>query len=862
MMRSIADLVSPVHTLVNGRSQPASTFPAALILLIVAFIAATALPASGQAIVEGTVRSQDGEPLGDASVTLVDPRSRQTRYGEVTDSAGTFLFDAVAPDNYLLEVQHIGFATATYAIEASEGIPVRLLIGLATRSVAHDEVVVADYRARRQVTPITFSNLTASDLERQPDMKDLPVVLSSVPSVTYYSENGNGIGYSTLRMRGFDQRRIAVAINGIPQNDPEDFNVFWINFFDIQGAVQDIQVQRGAGSAFYGSTAIGGAINIVARPYRHFPYAELEIGAGGLGTRRFTAEANSGVLGGRYVLFGRLSRLESDGYRDWSWSEFWRFFGGVTRYGQRSTWTLQAYGGPQKDGLAFSGIPRESNSATVEGPNGASIDRMFNASGATRDTESFHQPHVELHHDLEVSARSRLHQSFFYVKGEGYFDFGATFRSANYLMLPDGFVPESQRDLPLFISSPATDLKFRAYLDQWQIGWIPRLKITSRVGETTLGGELRLHRSLRWGRIQESAGLPADLVGDAGRRVYEYKGEKTIASVQVSHTLRYADRVALQADLQMTHRRYRVFDEKFFGTDLAKPYLFVNPRIGVTVYPQRPLSLYASIAYASREPRLKSLYDGEEAGAGFTPRFETTPDGSFDYDRPLVSEERLVDLEAGATWRTSRSVVTLNAYWMEFFDEIVPSGGLDQFGVPRTGNADRTKHAGLEAEVSASISRLMSLQTNLSYGRARYRRFSEFVRQPNNSVVELERDGNPIPGFPELTGFTQLAISAGGLNVAAAARYASRQYIDNSGGRLPDGSAAESLTVDPYVLVDVTTNYDMPDHSAFKGLSFGFDVNNILNSEVLLFGNVGPVGPQFFPTATRHVLFSVKYRLR
>src|SRR5690606_26514796 len=147
-----------------------------------------------------------------------------------------------------------------------------------------------------------------------------------------------------------------------------------------------------------------------------------------------------------------------------------------------------------------------------------------------------------------------------------------------------------------------------------------------------------------------------------------------------------------------TYRRYRHFDEALFDREFRVPYLFVNPRLGLTINPERALSFYASIALASREPRLKSLYDGEEAGAGFRPRFEEEATGGVDYDRPLVKPERLLDLEIGSAWTRDRFRVAVNMYWMEFWDEIVPSGGLDQFGVPRSGNAERTRHLGVGAE--------------------------------------------------------------------------------------------------------------------------------------------------------------------
>ncbi|MEX0746547.1 MAG: carboxypeptidase regulatory-like domain-containing protein, partial [Rhodothermales bacterium] len=206
--------------------------------------------------VEGRVTGDSGAGLPGASILLEDPAG--WRSGTASNAEGNYRLEGISPGSYRLRVSHLGFRTFESAVVIEVGETLRVDVRLRPATLVQDEVLITATRARPQLTPITFSNLTARELEEQPAMKDLPVLLSTLPSTTYYSENGNGIGYSTLRMRGFDQRRVAVSINGIPQNDPEDFNVFWINFFDIQGAVEDIQVQRGAGSSFYGPTAIGG----------------------------------------------------------------------------------------------------------------------------------------------------------------------------------------------------------------------------------------------------------------------------------------------------------------------------------------------------------------------------------------------------------------------------------------------------------------------------------------------------------------------------------------------------------------------------------------------------------------------------
>ncbi len=137
-------------------------------------------------------------------------------------------------------------------------------------------VIITATQATERVTPVTFSDLNRTQLQQRYSTQDVPVLLSELPSVTYYSENGNGIGYNYINIRGFDQRRISIMVNGVPQNDPEDHNVYWIDFPDLMASAGNIQVQRGAGSAFYGPPAIGGSVNLVTNPFMPKPSLTLE----------------------------------------------------------------------------------------------------------------------------------------------------------------------------------------------------------------------------------------------------------------------------------------------------------------------------------------------------------------------------------------------------------------------------------------------------------------------------------------------------------------------------------------------------------------------------------------------------------
>ena len=142
-------------------------------------------------------------------------------------------------------------------------------------------VTITATHAVERSSPVTFSNLNHSEIQKQYSVQDVPVLLSGLPSITFYSENGNSSGgYSYINLRGFEQQRLSVMVNGVPQNDPEDFSVYWIDFPDLLGSTANIQVQRGAGSAFYGPPAIGGSVNILAVPFQSQPSVLFESSLG------------------------------------------------------------------------------------------------------------------------------------------------------------------------------------------------------------------------------------------------------------------------------------------------------------------------------------------------------------------------------------------------------------------------------------------------------------------------------------------------------------------------------------------------------------------------------------------------------
>ena len=253
-----------------------------------------------------------------------------------------------------------------------------------------DEVTVLTTRAGRD-HPVTYTNVSQRDIQNQNYGQDTPLLLSELPNVSTYSEGGAGVGYSYLRMRGFGQDRVAVQVNGVPLNDAETHEVFWIDLPDFAEDLADMQVQRGVGSSLYGPAAFGGSINLVTRTPglgdRALIRAEGTYGT--WNTRRAMVQFQSGRIHNRYGVTGRLTRIHTDGYRFGSWADLWSYYLAGARFTPKHTTRILFYGGPEKTHLAYEGIPVDSLNDERS--------RRFNEFQYPGEIDNFFQPHYELH---------------------------------------------------------------------------------------------------------------------------------------------------------------------------------------------------------------------------------------------------------------------------------------------------------------------------------------------------------------------------------------------------------------------------------------------------------------------------------
>jgi iron complex outermembrane receptor protein len=368
--------------------------------------------------------------------------------------------------------------------------------------------------------------------------------------------------------------------------------------------------------------------------------------------------------------------------------------------------------------------------------------------------------------------------------------------------------------------------------------------------------ELRVHRSQHWGNIRWAQNLPPqwNQPQTADFRFYEYRGGKDMVSAYVQHLYRLTPIVSLMTNLQYVFNRYSLSQEKYIGTEFDVDYHFLNPRVGININLSEELNAYVNLASTTREPRLKNLYDATFSWTGEVPQFEQLSGGRFNFDKPLVKPENLLNLELGAGYATPQTRLAINAYWMDFRDEIVKSGQLDLFGQPITGNADRTRHIGVELSGELKLMQDLSLQANTTVSRNTIIRHTTYVKQKNpqtgvREVVPIALDGKRLGGFPDFLANARVTYQRERWFVSFWMQHVGKQFTDNFEN--------PARTNDAYTVFNAMAGARFADIGELHGIELRLQVNNLFDALYALYG----VGDEFFPAAERNFFASLKVEL-
>jgi iron complex outermembrane receptor protein len=745
----------------------------------------------------------------------------------------------------VMEARMLGYRSKRMIIGGENPNTVNLRMEAVT--FTGNEIIISGTRAEDR-TPSAYRNISAKELKKVNLGQDLPILLQEMPGILFTSDAGGGVGYTGISVRGSDATRVNVTLNGIPLNDSESHGLFWVNMPDLASSISDIQVQRGVGTSTNGAAAFGASINIHTHKTITEPYAETNLSGGSFGTLRTNLKFGSGMLPGNFSIEGRISRITSEGFIDRGSSDLYSGMGTLSWYGKKSQLHADVIVGRETTYQSWNGIPESRLAGDQQGMldyiarNGLdeserrhlleSGSRTYNPFTYENQTDNYGQDHYQLHFSHQWNHRLQWNHSIHYTRGKGYYE---EYRKNDFLQ-NYGIIAYDQTGQVITNGN----LTRKRWLDNHFAGTVYNL-IYNDSSKTKLiyGGAANTYYGEHFGEsLWNSFGVPA------GNPYYYNDARKDEFNQYIRAEHEIARGLSLYGDIQ-----YRLIGYRFEGFDQAlRPatqkasYGFLNPKAGVSYSRSSIGTVYYSYAVGQREPVRDDFVNS-------TPESRPNP-------------EKLIDHELG--WRTQRRnwSAGLNFYAMEYSNQLVLTGRINDVGAYARTNAGASYRRGLEAEFRYRVLPWLTLSGNTMLSRNRIKRFEYYTDNYDTGEQELSiLENTPIALSPEVISFAGITWQPNAsAEMAITAKHSGRQYLDNTG--------TASRSIDPWTVLYWRGSYTWHP-GKIKELSIFGMVNNLLDRQWeshgytygYIFGGTRTDENFFFPQAGRHFLVGITMRI-
>ena len=586
-------------------------------------------------------------------------------------------------------------------------------------------VLVRAIRANEQA-PISQTTIGRAAITQRHFGQDVPMLLmNAAPSMTSHTETGTSWGYSYLRLRGIDQTRINITLDGVPLNDMEDQVLYFANLADLMSNVQSVQVQRGVGTSTAGTASFAGSVNFETMPVaRADAGGDVQLQMGSFGAQRVSASFNSGLTDSKFAVYGRASALRTNGYRDHSGVLGRSAFVGAGWFGARDVVKLTTLVGLLADTLSYTG-------ATLAQ---LKTNRRYNPLQPD-ERDKFGQQMVSLAYTRALQDGGSVSTTVYRNSASGNYD---------YIALPD---------------------RYRFNLAHTWYGVTSVYNVERGALRMNTGINANTYQRAHRGYFQPSTTL------------YDNTGHKQDASAFAKLSLD-AGKARWFADLQGRYATFRYQPDANAGIDARSiDWMFFNPKAGVTYQLATGLSTYASYGITSREPARNDLFAGDD---------DLNSGNVADYgDFTRVKPESVRDAELGLTWSRATMDVSANLYSMDFRNDIARIGAPTASGSILRRNVGNSYRRGIEVDASYRGIRRVLLAGNASWSQNRIAQFTDSSR----GTPVVRRNVTPLltPAFIsshriEVSPTNRFMLSVEG-------RYQSAAYLDNTSSAdrvLPD----------------------------------------------------------------------------
>ena len=764
--------------------------------------------AIAQFTLKGTVKNETGERLIGANLSILNSFN-----GSTTDVNGAFIFKNLKAGTYELKVSYLGYEKQTKVVNLTGDQDLDVV--LKQDNILAEEVLVSATRVKEK-TPVAFATVEKSEIESQNMGQDIPYMLSLTPSFVATSDAGTGVGYTYFRIRGTDQNRINVTVNGIPMNDAESHTTYWVDIPDLASSADNIQVQRGVGTSNNGAAAFGATINLQTTTINKDAFAEYSSSAGSFGTMKNSIGVGSGLIKEKFTFDARLSKVSSDGFIDRASSDLKSFFVSGGYFTANTILKANIFSGLEHTYQAWNGVPSVRLNNDLAGMQRYAdqylytekqFNEMINSDSRTynlytyeNEVDHYQQDHYQLLFSHKLNEVFHVNASLFYTAGIGYYEqFKEDEKLSKYLITPPVYGGETIK---------RSDLIRRKWLDNDFYGMTFSVNRKLETNEFTFGGGYNIYDGNHFGKV-----IWARNAGDSEMNHEWYRGTglKKDLNLYAKYNYELAENLNLFADFQ-----YRNIDYSINGTDddlrdlkQSHSFEFFNPKVGIYYQLNDQQNLYANFARANREPNRDNYVDANPEGKH--PTFET-----------------LNDFELGYKYNTTRLALGVNAYYMLYQNQLILTGEINDVGGAIMTNVDNSYRAGLELMAGMKLSEKLKWDVNVTLSKNKIRNFTEYVEEYDADwnyvgLIETKLGTTNLAFSPEMIANSQLSwMVAKGFNVSLQTYSVSKQFIDNS--------SSNDRKLDGYLLNNLKMTYRVSQKFA-KELNLHLMVNNIFDAE-------------------------------
>ena len=647
-------------------------------------------------------------------------------------------------------------------------------------------------------------------------------------------------------------------------NDSESHAIFWVNTPDFASSLEDMQIQRGAGTSTNGSGAFGASINMRTQSISSKPYAEVSGSYGSFNTHKETVKVGTGLINKYWAFDARLSNIQSDGYRDRASSDLKSYFVQGGYFGENTTIKFITFGGKEKTYHAWDGISKEQleNDRTYN-PNGVILDDnkgKGNPIGFYDDQmDNYRQTHYQLLFDHIFSPAWNLNIAFHYTNGFGYYQEYKNGRSLEEYGLKPFYLPGNSEP------QEKTNLVRQKLVDSDFGGGIFSLNYQNEKLNASFGGALNRYSNDHYGKVLWVKNYSEQLAPD--HEYYRNNGGKTDGNVYLKANYQLTDGLSAYADLQYRYIHYKIDGDNdkwdFTATpphlqrlDVRENFSFFNPKAGLFWQINPNHSAYASFSVAQKEPTRNNYTDG---------MFEEHP-----------TAEKLLDYELGYTYRNEWFTAGVNLYYMDYTDQLVLNGKTNDIGEAMAENVKDSYRMGIELALGAKFNDWLRWDINGTWSKNRIKNYVGYVYDQSlvNGVTDdlwtqtaIEGGNSPIAFSPSFIGNSLITLGSNGLEISFQSQYVSRQYLDNFG--------TKDNSLDAYFVNHLSASYSFQTRYT-KGITIGATVYNLFNTKyetngysqsVALYENgdktkpyVIKHDPRFYPMAGTNILAHITFR--